>query len=113
MESVTWPQVLAWRMRRQFLGTPDGASGDRPAVEIARRLAGVQAQVASSAELAVAVRGGGPAGGAVPRALWEDRTLVKTWVMRGTLHLLPADQAPSYLALCATVRHWEKPSWIK
>ncbi|MFI0355613.1 winged helix DNA-binding domain-containing protein [Actinomadura sp. 9N407] len=109
MESVTWAQVLAWRMRRQFLDGP----GEVPVLDVVRRLAGVQAQVASSAELAIAVRGGPVSGGAVPHALWEERTLVKTWAMRGTLHLLPADQAPAYLALCATARHWEKPSWIK
>jgi hypothetical protein len=34
----------------------------------------------------------GLARGAVSRALWEERTLVKTWAMRGTLHLLPAGE---------------------
>ncbi|NMH92498.1 winged helix DNA-binding domain-containing protein [Pseudonocardia bannensis] len=24
--------------------------------------------------------------------LWTDRTLVRTWAMRGTLHLLPVDE---------------------
>ncbi|MCW2918412.1 MAG: hypothetical protein JWN52_6480 [Actinomycetia bacterium] len=105
METLAWPQVLAWRMRRQFLD-PVGAAS---AVEVTRRLAGVQAQVASAAELAVAVRGAAAA--EVGRALWDDRTLVKTWAMRGTLHLLPADEAAAYLALVGTVRNWEKPSW--
>ncbi|MFB4317919.1 winged helix DNA-binding domain-containing protein [Actinomadura sp. 21ATH] len=105
MESVTWPQVLAWRMRRQFLDVP----AEAPALDVVRRLAGVQAQVASAAELAVAVRGGR----GVRRALREDGTLVKTWAMRGTLHLLPSDEAPAYLALCATTRHWERPGWIR
>ncbi|MFI0448511.1 winged helix DNA-binding domain-containing protein [Actinomadura sp. 6N118] len=109
MGSVTWGQVLAWRMRRQLLEP----AGDLPAVEVARRLAGVQAQVASSAELAVAVRQATPAPGEVPKALWDERSLIKTWAMRGTLHLLPADEAGAYLALCATIRHWEKPSWAK
>jgi Winged helix DNA-binding domain len=56
METLGWGQVLAWRLRRQFLD-PIGAHG---AVDVVRRLAGVQAQVASAAELAVAVRGGAP-----------------------------------------------------
>jgi hypothetical protein len=47
------------------------------------------------------------------RALWEDRTLVKTWAMRGTLHLLPADDAGAYLALVGAVRPWERASWQK
>ncbi|QFG21023.1 crosslink repair DNA glycosylase YcaQ family protein [Actinomadura sp. WMMB 499] len=109
MTSVTWPRVLAWRMRRQFLDRPDAAS----AVDVARRLGGVQAQVASAAELAVAVRRASPEAGEAARALRDERALVKTWAMRGTLHLLPADAAAAYLALCGTARHWEKPSWQK
>lgn len=109
MTSVTWEQVLAWRMRRQFIDP----LADVSAVEVVRRLAGVQAQVASAGELAVAVRQAAPERGAVPKALLDERTLVKTWAMRGTLHLLPADEAAAYLALCSTVRQWEKPSWQK
>ncbi|GAA3926679.1 winged helix DNA-binding domain-containing protein [Actinomadura viridis] len=108
MKTVTWSQALAWRMRRQYLDPVGGVS----APDVVRRLAGVQAQVASAAELAVAVRRPPGAGaGEVGRGLWEDRSLVKTWAMRGTLHVLPAAEAPAYLALCATVRTWEKPSW--
>ncbi|MEV5830033.1 winged helix DNA-binding domain-containing protein [Spirillospora sp. NPDC052242] len=107
MVSVTWERVLAWRMRRQFVDRPDAAS----AVDVARRLGGVQAQVASSAEFAVAVRRAAPEAGEAARALRDERTLVKTWAMRGTLHLLPADEAAAYLVLCGAARHWEKPSW--
>jgi len=52
--ALSWPQVLAWRMRRQLLdpiGTPS-------VPDVVRRLCGVQAQVASSAELAIRVRRG-------------------------------------------------------
>ncbi|MBC6465193.1 winged helix DNA-binding domain-containing protein [Actinomadura alba] len=107
MESLTWSQALAWRMRRQFLDP----IGDAPAVRIVGRLAGVQAQVASAAELAVAVRQTSPRDREVEKALWDERSLLKTWAMRGTLHLLPVDEAGAYLALCATMRNWEKPSW--
>ena len=31
------------------------------------------------------------------RALWRDRTLVKTWAVRGTLHLLARDELPVYV----------------
>jgi hypothetical protein len=109
MQSVTWEQVLAWRVRRQFLESPAQASVS----DIVARLAGVQAQVASAAELAVAVRQSAPSPRAAERALWDDRTLVKTWAMRGTLHLLPAEDAGAYLALVGTVRFWERASWQK
>lgn len=49
---VTWPQALGWRMQRQLLDQIGSVS----AVEVVRRLGGVPAQVASSAELKVRVR---------------------------------------------------------
>ncbi|GAA3177926.1 winged helix DNA-binding domain-containing protein [Nonomuraea roseoviolacea] len=105
--SLAWSQILAWRLRRQFVSSPDGAD----AVAVARRLCGVQAQVASSARLAVAVRSARPDPGGPDRALWEARTLAKTWVMRGTLHLVPSDMLPDLCAALGTLRFWEKASW--
>jgi hypothetical protein len=104
---LTWAQVLAWRMSRQLL-EPRGTATAR---EVARALCGVQVQVASSAELAVAVRQRRPRPGEVERALWTDRSLVKTWAMRGTLHLLPADIAGSYVATLSRLRPWEAKAW--
>jgi hypothetical protein len=101
--SFTSAQVTAWRMARCLdLGEPVDA------VAVAERLAGVQAQVTSSAEQAVAVRGAGP--GAVADALGA-RTLLRTWAQRGTLHLLPVAEAGGYLSLLAAARSWEKGSW--
>lgn len=105
--SLTWPQILAWRLRRQFVAGADGPG----VAEIARRLCGVQTQVPSSARLAVAVRSADPDPGAIDRALWQDRTLTKTWIMRGTLHLLPAEELADYCAALGTLRFWEKGSW--
>jgi hypothetical protein len=107
MRSVTWPQVLAWRLARQLL-VPRGSAA--PA-EIARAICGVQAQVASAAELAVAVRQQKPEPGAVDRALWDDRTLVKTWLMRGTLHLVAAQDLPTYCATLSRLHPWTSKAW--
>ncbi|WP_043614573.1 winged helix DNA-binding domain-containing protein [Nonomuraea candida] len=104
---LSWSQILSWRLRRQFVSAADGGG----AVAVARRLCGVQAQVASSARLAVAVRSARPDPGEIDRALWAERTLVKTWIMRGTLHLLPADQLADHCAALGTLRFWEKGSW--
>jgi hypothetical protein len=103
---LTWAQALAWRMRRQLLEP----IGDLPATEVVRRLCGVQAQVASSAELAVRVRQQTSRQVDVGKALAEGR-LIKTWAMRGTLHLLTPDDAGTYLSLMASGRTWELPSW--
>jgi winged helix DNA-binding protein len=105
---VTWRQALSWRMERQLLDP----RGDLPAVEIVRRLAGVQAQVASSAEFAIRARQSQPeANGADIRAALADGRLIKTWAMRGTLHLFAADDAGRYLSLIAAGRSWEAPAW--
>lgn len=103
---ITWDNVLAWRMRRQMLV---GFETSDP-VEITRRLCGVQAQVASSAAMAIALRQGDPNPRDVDAGLSAKR-LVKTWAMRGTLHLLPVEDAGVYLSLLASGRHWEKGSW--
>ncbi|GAA3127578.1 winged helix DNA-binding domain-containing protein [Streptosporangium carneum] len=105
--STTWSQVLAWRLKRQFVDPVAGPD----AVSVVRRLTGVQAQVASSAELAVAARRADPRPGEIDEALWLDRTLVKTWTARGTLHLVPSGELPSYVAVLGSFRNWDKGSW--
>ncbi|UGT62362.1 DNA glycosylase AlkZ-like family protein [Nocardia asteroides] len=107
MIRLTAEQVFAWRSRRQFLVEPADS-----AVEVVRRLAGVQAQVASAAELAVALRSAEPAADGVAAALGA-RKVLRTWAMRGTLHVLTAEQAAAALALVASARTWEKPVWTR
>jgi hypothetical protein len=103
---VTWAQALAWRLGRQLLEP----IGDLPLTDVVARLCGVQAQVASSAELAIRLRQRSSKAGDVGRAI-EDGRLVKTWAMRGTLHLLNPEDAGTYLSLMASGRTWELPSW--
>ncbi|MEU0543293.1 winged helix DNA-binding domain-containing protein [Nocardia sp. NPDC005978] len=108
MVAVTRGQVFAWRMRRQFIG----ADAAVDAVAVAERLGGVQAQVASAAEMAVALRGSAGEPGGVGAGL-RAGSLVKTWAMRGTLHALTPDFAAGALSLMASARTWEKGSWVK
>jgi Winged helix DNA-binding domain len=104
--AVSRQQALAWRMRRHLLDPV----GRRPVTEVVGRLCGVQAQVASSAELAIRVRRETSRRGEVERALRDGR-LIKTWAMRGTLHLLRPEEAGAFLSLVASGRSWERPSW--
>lgn len=67
----------------------------------------------SSAELMLWARVEGLDRTAVQRALWEDRTLVKTWAMRGTLHLLPSAELPLWHAALSTSRRYLSPAWQK
>jgi Winged helix DNA-binding domain len=99
---LTWPQVLAWRMQRSFLDAPGGPS----VTEVARQLCGVQSQVASSADLAIRLRLESSQPDDVSKAIADGR-LIKTWAMRGTLHLLPAADAPTFLSLLSADELWE------
>jgi hypothetical protein len=68
----------------------------------------------SSAELTAWARVEDLDRGAVQRALWKDRTLVKTWAMRGTLHLLASDELALWHGALSTSRRFLKPAvWLK
>jgi len=49
----------------------------------------------------------------VRNALWRERTLVKTWSMRGTLHLLASRDLPIYVAALKTRRFYQTDAWLK
>jgi len=105
MIALNWPQVHAWRLSQHGL-SPHFSSQDF--VWAVTRTAGIQAQVTSAAELAVCTRVEGLSPRDVQSALWQDHTLVKTWAMRGTLHLLSASELPLYVA----ARDWQQnASW--
>jgi hypothetical protein len=67
----------------------------------------------SSAELTLWARLEDLGEDAVQRALWKDRSLVKLWAMRGTLHLLPAAELGTWLAALGTYEHYLKPVWLR
>ncbi|WP_420824922.1 DNA glycosylase AlkZ-like family protein, partial [Streptomyces coryli] len=64
------------------------------AAEVVAAMCGAHAQVLSAAELSVAMRVEGATRVDVRDALWRDRTLVKTYGPRGTVHLLPTADLP-------------------
>jgi hypothetical protein len=106
MRKLTWAQAAAWRARRHHL---DRRAPAGKMLAVASRLCGVHAQVLSCAELQLWARVEGLGRGAVQRALWEERTLVKTWAMRGTLHVLPAAELPLWHAALSTSRRYATP----
>ncbi len=91
--SLTWSGVTARRMARHQLTEP--AKNLNPA-DVASVLCGVHAQVLSAAELSIGRRIVGATCADVQRALWDDRTLVKTFGPRGTVHLLPTRDLPMW-----------------
>jgi winged helix DNA-binding protein len=85
---VGWDEIRARRLARSSLS--GRASGDR-LVEVVGAVCGVHAQVQAAAELQLAARLDGIEQGEVRAAVWEQRSLVKAWTIRGTLHLHPAE----------------------
>jgi len=90
---LKWSEVVARRMSRHGLSEPLG--GVRPA-DIAGTMCGAHAQVLSAAELSLGRRIVGTTRADVRRALWEDRSLVKTFGPRGTIHLLATVDLPMW-----------------
>jgi hypothetical protein len=87
-------------MARHALAEP--ADGVDPA-DIASVLCGVHAQILSAAELSIGRRIAGATRADVQRALWDERTLVKTLGPRGTVHLLSAADLPMWTGALASL----------
>ena len=75
---LSWPGVLAWRLRRQYL-VHRATRGE--ALGVVRQICGLHAQVMSSAELTLWARVEDLELDAIQEALWKERSLVKTWAI--------------------------------
>jgi len=111
MLKLNWSEAAAWRAERNYLVTRAPA---KAMLDVVARLCGLHAQVMSSAELTLWARVEGLKFDRVQQALWKQRTLVKTWAMRGTLHLLPASELPLWhAALSGSRRYLRESAWQK
>jgi len=88
--------VASFRLRRHHLLEDSAQKQD--AVTICRDMCGVQAQIMSAAYLQLWTRNHAITRPEIDSALWKTRTLVKTSLMRQTLHLIPTDEFPLYIA---------------
>src|SRR3954447_1372990 len=79
-------RILAAAQR--LAGAPDAG-----VVDTVRAVAALQAQDAGAAALGVRARRPGSTLADVEAARFEERSVARTWVMRGTLHLIPAEDA--------------------
>jgi hypothetical protein len=77
-------RVTAERAAAQLLSGPTAARAE----EVAGRLLAIQGQDPRGARLAVRVRSQGLSAADIDHALTADRTLVISWLNRGTLHLV-------------------------
>ena len=85
--SLSDDQARFLRLRAQRLH-PQQRNSIADVAQVVKELCGVQAQDASAAALTVRARSAGLTASDVERARLQERSLVRTWCMRGTLHLL-------------------------
>jgi hypothetical protein len=85
-------QLVSWRTR--------SATG---VAQVVKNLCGVQAQDAVAAALAVRARRAGLVAADVEHARVQERSVVRTWCMRGTLHLVTAEDLGWLLELLGPV----------
>ncbi len=89
--------LVAERLVSQLLA---GAPARDP-LAVTRRLLAVQGQDARGARLAIRARSSGLTRADVDRALSDERSLLITWLNRGTLHLVCSEDYPWLHALTA------------
>jgi hypothetical protein len=104
---ATLDQLLRHRIERHLLGAEKAST----AAEVAGRVSGVHAQVTASAVAATTLRSATAPD--LDAALWTEKSLVRTWAARGTLHLLPAGDLPLWVAATSTRSRETTGSWLK
>ncbi len=88
--------LAARRAAQQLLHRPAGV---RHAADIAREVGGIQAQDGNAARLGFRARSRALTAADVDRARTDERSIVRAWAMRKTLHLIAADDAGWMLPL--------------
>src|SRR3982074_2050828 len=82
-------------LRAQLLDDHPPAEG----TEVVSAVAGIQAQDITAAAMSIRARSPDRALADLRRAVWDDRSVVLTWSMRGTRHLHPAADVRWLLAV--------------
>jgi len=99
--SLSWAEVCARRLDRHALSAPSQSA--HPA-EIVAAVCDAHAQVMSAAELSIGLRIAAAMCVDVRQAIWTERSLVKTFGPRGTVHLLPARDLPMWIGALSAIR---------
>ncbi len=106
---LSWHQVHAYRLAGKHLAQ---RAPKKDLARVVGDIGGVQAQVMSAAELQAVVRVNCTVED-VRKALWKEKTLVKTWLMRATLHLVPSKDLPLFSAAMSRYGMRNTNAWLK
>lgn len=100
MSPLSWAEVCAWRLDCHALSSP---SQDARPADIVGTICGAHAQVLSAAELSIGLRIAGITRTDVQQALWTEHSLVKTFGLRGTVHLLSTEDLPLWTGALSAI----------
>jgi hypothetical protein len=109
MLQLTWQEVWERRLARHYLlnRTPAPSTPEQLA-RIVGAVCGIQAQVMSAAELSIGIRSEGVTRQDIQAALWEERVLVKTYGLRGTIHIFPSSELSLWTAALRVRAEFER-----
>ncbi len=110
MIEISGQEAASFRIRRNGLTSDTRTDCVEKAVGHA---CGIQSQVHSAAQLALFNRTHDIEPDEVDDALYRDKRLIKTWAMRGTLHLIRADEAPLYLGALQNGMVGREKRWLR
>lgn len=96
---LSWGQANGLRLERNYLGGERAVDPEH----VAAAICGAHGQVMSAAELSIGMRLESGTRTAVRAALWQERTLVKTFGPRGTVHLLRSADLPLWLGALSAI----------
>jgi len=108
--SFTEAQIAAFRLHRHHL---DLRAPSSRLPSVIGDVCGVQAQVTAMARIALWARLRQLTLDDVERALVKKRTIVRTWSMRGALHLHASNELPLYLGGLMPTRLPREQRWIR
>jgi hypothetical protein len=92
MENLNEQQTRRLRLRAQRLLTGPGEAPTTP-VQVLHEVCGVQAQDLPAGLLSMRARSTGLTAAGIERSRQEERTILWMWCLRGTLHLVSAEDA--------------------
>ena len=95
-------QIRTLRLRAQRLA-PQQPGVPTSVAHVVKEVCGIQAQDANAAALALRVRSAGLVAADVEHARVQERTIIRSWGMRGTLHLLATEDLGWLLPLLGPV----------
>ncbi len=107
-EPLSATQVRAFRLSRHHLlvRAPQGSL-----VQAVSDICAIQAQVPSAANLSARARVEQLSPEDVDRALWTERSLVRTWCVRSTVHLAASKDQPMLAAALAPRAQRDRERW--